>query len=102
MLPIRTASSPMSTVPGLGPEGSAGARRLGWHQALIERGPDAIVDESRRPSGLRGRGGAGFPTGLKWSFMPKESRRTAGRASSVINRRRIRAGCVQGPRDHPP
>ena len=26
-----------------------------------------------KASGLRGRGGAGFPTGLKWSFMPKES-----------------------------
>ena len=33
-------------------------------------GPDWIVDEMKR-SGLRGRGGAGFPTGLKWSFMPK-------------------------------
>jgi NADH-quinone oxidoreductase subunit F len=34
-----------------------------------------------KASGLRGRGGAGFPTGLKWSFMPKEIR-TAGRAIS--------------------
>ena len=38
---------------------------------IIERGPEAIVDEMKR-SGLRGRGGAGFPTGMKWSFMPKE------------------------------
>jgi len=30
-----------------------------------------------KASGLRGRGGAGFPTGLKWSFMPKQSRRAA-------------------------
>ena len=32
---------------------------------------EAIVEEVKA-SGLRGRGGAGFPTGLKWSFMPKE------------------------------
>jgi NADH-quinone oxidoreductase subunit F len=32
--------------------------------------PDAVIEEVKR-SGLRGRGGACFPTGLKWSFMPK-------------------------------
>jgi hypothetical protein len=35
----------------------------------VEIGEDAIL----KGSGLRGRGGAGFPTGLKWSFMPKKS-----------------------------
>ena len=35
-----------------------------------------------KASGLRGRGGAGFPTGLKWSFMPKES--TDGRPSYLV------------------
>src|SRR5216683_4975023 len=40
-------------------------------KALLDRGHDALCDEIKK-SGLRGRGGAGFPTGLKWSFMPKE------------------------------
>jgi len=39
---------------------------------IIKRGRDWIINEMKA-SGLRGRGGAGFPTGLKWSFMPKES-----------------------------
>ncbi|MCO8145468.1 NADH-quinone oxidoreductase subunit NuoF [Rhodovulum tesquicola] len=53
----------------------SGARSRGhWDgtAALIARGRDWIIDEMKK-SGLRGRGGAGFPTGLKWSFMPKES-----------------------------
>ena len=40
--------------------------------SIIQKGRDWIIDEMKA-SGLRGRGGAGFPTGLKWSFMPKES-----------------------------
>ena len=39
---------------------------------LIKKGRDWVIDEVKA-SGLRGRGGAGFPTGLKWSFMPKEN-----------------------------
>jgi NADH-quinone oxidoreductase subunit F len=43
-------------------------------KALIELGHEEII-ERVKASGLRGRGGAGFPTGLKWSFMPKEDPR---------------------------
>jgi NADH-quinone oxidoreductase subunit F len=38
----------------------------------IEQGSDWIINEMKA-SGLRGRGGAGFPTGMKWSFVPKQS-----------------------------
>ena len=52
----------------------AGARKRGdWDgtREIIEKGRDWIIEEVKS-SGLRGRGGAGFPSGLKWSFMPKE------------------------------
>jgi NADH-quinone oxidoreductase subunit F len=42
----------------------------GWHKALTTMTPDQVVEEVKA-SGLRGRGGAGFPTGMKWSFIPK-------------------------------
>lgn len=49
-------------------------KRGDWHRTkdLLYMGPDWIIDEIKK-SGLRGRGGAGFPSGLKWSFMPKKS-----------------------------
>jgi len=59
---------------GLGDRSLAGARKRGqWDntKALLDKGRDKIIDEVKA-SGLRGRGGAGFSTGLKWSFMPKE------------------------------
>ncbi len=63
--------------------GEADARSLkGWKKrggyAMLEKAlamdPGAVVEEVKA-SGLRGRGGAGFPTGLKWSFMPKEKKK---------------------------
>ncbi|MBV7266976.1 NADH-quinone oxidoreductase subunit NuoF [Erythrobacter ani] len=61
----------------------AAQKRGDWDntKALIERGQDSIIEEMKS-SGLRGRGGAGFPTGLKWSFMPKESK--DGRPSFLV------------------
>ncbi len=51
---------------------SAAKLRGDWADTkdLLSVGPDAIID-AIKASGLRGRGGAGFPTGMKWSFMPK-------------------------------
>ncbi|MDH4382681.1 MAG: NADH-quinone oxidoreductase subunit NuoF [Gammaproteobacteria bacterium] len=50
-------------------------RKLGgytvWERILREQIPPADVIEQVKSAGLRGRGGAGFPTGVKWSFMPK-------------------------------
>lgn len=43
-------------------------------KALLNQGKEWIIEEVKK-SGLRGRGGAGFATGTKWSFMPKESKK---------------------------
>jgi len=51
-------------------------RRVGgyeaWSKIINEKIPPEDVVEIVKDSGLRGRGGAGFPTGLKWSFMPRD------------------------------
>ena len=51
-----------------------------WRKALTEMTPEAVTEEVKA-SGLRGRGGAGFPTGTKWSFIPK----TAGAKYVAVN-----------------
>ena len=69
---------------GFQPWALEAARRRGdWAdtKALLDLGPDAIID-AIKASGLRGRGGAGFPTGMKWSFMPKEPK--PGRPSYLV------------------
>jgi len=61
----------------------AAIKRGDWDgtKDLLAKGQENIVEEIKA-SGLRGRGGAGFPTGLKWSFMPKESK--DGRPSFLV------------------
>ena len=53
-------------------------KRGDWYKTkeIVLLGPEQIIADMKA-SGLRGRGGAGFPSGLKWSFMPKVGRRCA-------------------------
>jgi len=63
-----------TNVYGFQPWNLDAARKRGdWDdtKAMMARGQDQIIEDIKA-SGLRGRGGAGFPTGMKWSFMPKE------------------------------
>lgn len=43
-----------------------------WRKVIDDRAPEKLIEEVKA-SGLRGRGGAGFPTGMKWSFVPKDN-----------------------------
>ena len=87
---------------GLHDWGLEGAKKRGcWldTKSFIDKGRDWMVNEIKA-TGLRGRGGAGFPTGLKWSFMPK----VVGERPALSRRqcRRVRTRHLQGPRDHAP
>jgi NADH-quinone oxidoreductase subunit F len=57
------------------PDLESAKKRGAWHLVpeMLQQTPEWICDQIKA-SGLRGRGGAGFPTGLKWTFMPKEVR----------------------------
>jgi len=61
----------------------AAQKRGDWKgtKEFLDKGNEWIIEEVKR-SDLRGRGGAGFPTGLKWSFMPKEG--VAGKPSYLV------------------
>lgn len=61
---------------------AAAKKRGDWDntKAILAKGQDVIIEEVKA-SGLRGRGGAGFSTGMKWSFMPKQS---DGRPSYLV------------------
>jgi NADH-quinone oxidoreductase subunit F len=71
---LRDSDRVFTNLYGIHDPGLDGARRRGdWDgtKEILAKGRDGIVDEMKA-SGLRGRGGAGFPAGLKWSFMPKD------------------------------
>ena len=55
-----------------------------WKRIVDEKLAPEDVVQIVKDSGLRGRGGAGFPTGLKWSFMPKTDPRSEGAQSYLV------------------
>ena len=72
----------------------AGGGYRGLRRVLKEMSPKQVVDLVKS-SNLRGRGGAGFPTGLKWSFLPENH---PGPGLLLRQRRRERAGHLHQPR----
>ncbi len=79
---------------GLSSPGLSGAQARGnWtgSRELMAKGREWLVEEIKA-SGLRGRGGAGFSAGMKWSFMPKE----IGPPHFLLICRRGRAWHLQG------
>jgi NADH-quinone oxidoreductase subunit F len=56
---------------GMGRDGQPGEGFAAFRKAVTSLQPEQVLQEVKN-SGLRGRGGAGFPTGMKWSFLPKD------------------------------
>src|SRR5690606_5351348 len=73
-LPLMERPLTANIRPGEPPLDAEGYERAGGYEAvrkaLREMSPEDVL-EAVKASGLRGRGGAGFPTGQKWSFMPR-------------------------------
>ena len=60
-------------------------KRGDWHNTVtfLNHGADYIIEQIKS-SGLRGRGGAGFPTGMKWSFVPKKENQHTGKPHYLV------------------
>lgn len=52
-------------------------------KSFLDKGAEWLIDEVKK-SGLRGRGGAGFPTGVKWSFVPKKNNPSEGKPHYLV------------------
>ena len=63
----------------------ASKKRGDWldTKKFLDQGSEWLIEEVKN-SGLRGRGGAGFPTGVKWSFVPKKSNPNEGKAHYLV------------------
>ncbi len=60
-------------------------KRGDWHntKSFLSQGCEYIIEQIKS-SGLRGRGGAGFPTGMKWSFVPKKENQNTGKPHYLV------------------
>jgi NADH-quinone oxidoreductase subunit F len=67
------------------PNLEAAKQRGAWvdTKSFLDKGIEWLIDEVKK-SGLRGRGGAGFPTGVKWSFAPKKSSPSEGKPHYLV------------------
>ena len=68
-------------------------------KALFQMTPEQILSEIKR-SGLRGRGGGGFPAGVKWETCRHAAQAPRSGARDRLQRRRRRSGSIHGPEHH--